>query len=61
MDNMGVEVVPPTFGRSKTMKLMKRYIGLPKWQRDIIREDMETAFENRIKVMERINNAKRNR
>jgi len=57
---MGVEVVPLTFGRSKTMKLMKRYIGLAKWQRDIIREDIETAFENRIKVMERINNAKRN-
>lgn len=57
---MGVEVVPLTFGHSKTMKLMKRYIGLPKWQRDIIREDMEAAFGNRIKVMERINNAKRN-
>jgi len=40
---------------------MKRFSKLPKWQQDLIREDMETAFENRIKVMERINDEKRNR
>jgi len=35
--------------------LLKRFMLLPRWQRDLIREDMETAFENRIKVMEKIN------
>jgi hypothetical protein len=35
--------------------LMKRFRLLPKWQRELIRKDMETAFENRIKVMERVN------
>ena len=35
--------------------LLKRFMLLPRWQRDLIREDMETAFENRIRVMERIN------
>jgi len=35
--------------------LLKRFSALPKWMRDLIREDMETAFENRIKVMERVN------
>jgi len=49
-----VEVTPLYFGNSKPMKLMHRFSRLPKWQRELIREDMETAFENRIKVMERI-------
>ena len=50
-----VEVAPLYFGNSKPMKLMHRFSRLPKWQRELIREDMETAFENRIKVMERVN------
>jgi len=50
-----VEVTPLYFGNSKPMKLMHRFSRLPKWQRELIREDMETAFENRIKVMERVN------
>jgi len=51
-----IEVVPLRLRYDKTVVLMKRYSRLPKWQRELIREDMETAFENRIKVMERINN-----
>jgi hypothetical protein len=35
--------------------LLKRFRLLPKWQQELIRKDMETAFENRIKVMERVN------
>jgi hypothetical protein len=35
--------------------LLKRFRLLPKWQRDLIRKDMETAFEIRIRVMERVN------
>ena len=50
-----VEVTPLYFGNSKPIKLMHRFSKLPKWQRELIREDMETAFENRIRVMERIN------
>ena len=56
-----VEVAPLRLRRTKTHDLMKRFGKLPKWQQDLIREDMETAFENRIKIMERINDAKRNR
>jgi len=56
-----VEVAPLRLRRTKTQALMKRFSKLPKWQQELIREDMETAFENRIKVMERINDAKRNR
>jgi len=56
-----VEVVPLRLRRTKTHALMNRFSKLPKWQQDLIREDMETAFENRIKVMERINDEKRNR
>lgn len=37
-------------------ELVKRFSKLPKWQQELIHEDMETAFENRIRVMERINN-----
>jgi len=33
---------------------MKRFGRLPKWMKELIREDMETAFENRIVAMERI-------
>jgi hypothetical protein len=51
-----VEVVPLRLRYDKTVVLMKRFMRLPKWQQDLIREDMETAFENRIEVMERINN-----
>ena len=49
------EVVPLRLRHDKTCSLMKRFSKLPKWQRNLIREDVETAFENRIKVMERIN------
>ena len=44
-----VDVVPLGFG-----KLMLRFSRLPKWMQETVREDMETAFENRIRVMERI-------
>ena len=53
------EVAPLRLRRTKTMTLMDRFKKLPKWQQELIREDMETAFENRIKFMERINDAKR--
>jgi hypothetical protein len=33
---------------------MKRFGELPEWMQELVREDMETAFENRIEVMERI-------
>ena len=55
-----VKVSPLRLRHDKTCALMKRFSKLPKWQQDLIREDMETAFENRIKVMERINNKKKN-
>ena len=55
-----VEVAPLRLRRTKTHDLMKRFGRLPKWEQDLIREDMETAFENRIQIMERINTAKRN-
>lgn len=38
----------------KIAKLMRRFSRLPKWQQELIREDMETAFENRIAFMERV-------
>ena len=56
--NLTVE--PLRLRRTKTHDLMKRFSRLPKWQQDLIREDMETVFENRITVMEVINDAKRN-
>jgi hypothetical protein len=52
---MDREVVPLRLRHNKTCELMKRFFALPKWQQELIREDMETAFENRIIVMERIN------
>ena len=51
----GPKVVPLRLRYDKTCSLMKRFSKLPKWQQEILRQDMETAFENRIKVMERIN------
>ena len=39
---------------SLRLHLMKRFGELPKWMQELVREDMETAFENRIKAMERI-------
>jgi len=56
--NLTVE--PLRLRRTKTHALMERFAKLPKWQQDLIREDMETAFENRITVMERVNSATRN-
>ena len=49
-----VEVVPLRLRYDKTCTLMKRFSKLPKWMQELVREDMETAFENRIKAMERI-------
>jgi len=56
--NLTIE--PLRLRRTKTHALMEKFARLPKWQQELIREDMETAFENRITVMERINFAKRN-
>lgn len=49
-----VDVAPLRLRHDKTSRLMKRFGKLPKWMQETIREDMETAFENRIAVMERI-------
>ena len=46
------DVVPLRIG--KTAQLMSRFGRLPKWMQELIREDMETAFDGRILVMERI-------
>jgi hypothetical protein len=40
---------------NKQDRLFKRFGNLPKWQQELIRDDMETAFANRIAVMEHIN------
>ena len=48
------EVVPLRLRYDKTCSLMKRFGKLPKWMQELVREDMETAFENRIKAMEMI-------
>ena len=56
--NLTIE--PLRLRRTKTHALMERFAKLPKWQQDLVREDMETAFENRITVMERVNSATRN-
>ena len=45
----------PKLGSAVPTRLLERFQKLPKWQRELIREDMETAFENRIVVMERVN------
>jgi hypothetical protein len=47
-------VVPLHLRYDKTCSLMRRFSKLPKWIQELIREDMETAFENRISAMERI-------
>jgi len=39
---------------------IKRLHALPLEFQELIVEDLKTALENRIKVMERINDAKRN-
>jgi hypothetical protein len=49
-----IEVVPLRLRHDKTCALMKRFGKLPKWIQELVREDMETAFENRIKAMEMI-------
>ena len=46
--------MPLRLRHDKTVALMKRFGKLPKWMQETVREDMETAFENRIRVMERI-------
>jgi len=48
------EVVLLRLRYDKTCSLMKRFGKLPKWIQELVREDMETAFENRIEVMEMI-------
>jgi hypothetical protein len=52
---MEIEVVSLRLKHDRTCVLMKRFSSLKKWQQELIREDMESAFENRIKVMERVN------
>ena len=48
------DVVPLRLRHDKTAQLMSRFGRLPKWMQDMVRGDMETAFENRILVMEGI-------
>jgi len=48
------DVVPLRLRYDKTAQLMTRFGKLPKWMQELIREDMESAFEGRILVMERI-------
>ena len=48
------EVVPLRLRYDNNCSLMKRFGKLPKWIQELVREDMETAFENRIEVMEMI-------
>ena len=49
-----VDVVPLRLRNDETTQLMGRFGRLPKWMQELIREDMESAFEGRILVMERI-------
>jgi hypothetical protein len=49
-----VDVVPLRLRNDKTTQLMRRFGRLPKWMQELIRGDMESAFEGRILVMERI-------
>ena len=46
------DVVPLRIG--KTAQLMSRFGRLPKWMQELVRGDMESAFEGRILVMEGI-------
>jgi len=48
------DVVPLRLRQDKTAQLMSRFGRLPKWMQELVRGDMETAFENRILVMEGI-------
>ena len=48
------DVVPLRLRYDKTCSLMRRFSKLPKWTQELIRQDMEAAFQNRIKTMERI-------
>lgn len=48
------DVVPLRLRHDKTVQLMGRFGRLPKWMQELVRGDMETAFENRILVMEGI-------
>ena len=51
---MSCGVVPLRSRHSRSARLMTRFGRLPKRLQDLIRDDMETAFEGRILVMERI-------
>ena len=48
------DIVPLRLRHDKTAQLMGRFGRLPKWMQEMVRGDMETAFENRILVMEGI-------
>ena len=48
------DVVPLRLRNDKTAQLMTRFGRLSKWMQELVREDMESAFEGRILVMERI-------
>ena len=48
------DVVPLRLRHDKTVQLMRRFGRLPKWMQEMVRGDMESAFEGRILVMERI-------
>ena len=48
------DVVPLRLRHDKTAQMMSRFGRLPKWMQEMVRGDMETAFENRILVMEGI-------
>lgn len=43
--------------RDRACVLKKQFSKLPMWQQKLIIEDMETAFENRIRVMAKLNRA----
>jgi len=51
---MSCGVVPLRSQHSRSARLMTRFGKLPKRLQELIRDDMETAFEGRILVMERI-------
>jgi hypothetical protein len=48
------DVVPLRLRNDKTTQLMGRFGRLPKWMQELIRGEMESAFENSFLVMERI-------
>ena len=48
------DVVPLRLRHDRTARLMGRFGRLPKWMQELVRGDMETAFEGRILVMEGI-------